>query len=126
MAWHNHDSGSFDCRRLGYRSASALRAEISYRAAHPARVPTRESVNVAPHRRPYRVLGEDELREKAQWYPRAGVLIVWLILPGTREVIVLGKSGETRFCKEDRMSASPALPDLTPEVSAFFAQLDRA
>lgn len=75
------------------------------------------------------VAGQDEdevvLREKAAWYQRHGVALVWLVLPESREVIVLGAKTESRHRLGQRLSAVSELPGLMPEVDQFFAQLDR-
>jgi Uma2 family endonuclease len=75
------------------------------------------------------VAGEDEeervLREKARWYLAHGVSLVWLVLPDTREVVVIDSSGDRRFARGQRLSTSDLLPNLEPDVASFFAQLDR-
>lgn len=75
------------------------------------------------------VSGEDEdervLKEKARWYLERGVTLVWLVMPQTREVIVVSSGSEARYAREDRLRASDVLPGLEPEVSRFFTQLDR-
>jgi Uma2 family endonuclease len=69
--------------------------------------------------------GEEELREKAGWYLDHGVSAVWLVLTDAREVLVLGASGESRHRSGEKLPSCAELPDLAPEVSAFFWQLDR-
>ena len=73
------------------------------------------------------VAGSDEpvepLRAKAGWYLAVGVLVVWIVLPETREVLVVTAEGETRYRVGQRLPAHPALPDLAPEVAAFFVQI---
>ena len=75
------------------------------------------------------VAGPDEeervLREKARWYLDHGVGIVWLVVPETREVIVITSSGEGRFGRDARLPGHALLPGLEPEVTRLFAQLDR-
>jgi Uma2 family endonuclease len=68
---------------------------------------------------------EDEamLREKARWYLDAGVAVVWIVLPATREVVVITRDGELRRRDGETMPEPPALPDLTPNAGDFFAQL---
>jgi Uma2 family endonuclease len=72
------------------------------------------------------VAGEDEqelhLREKAGWYLSVGVQLVWLVLPDTREVIVMTAGGESRH-RTGALPPHPALPDLAPAVDDFFRQL---
>lgn len=75
------------------------------------------------------VAGQDEdesvLREKARWYLRQGVLVVWLVLPESREVVAIRADGsESRHGSGGRLPAEQHLPELTPDVSQFFAQLD--
>lgn len=82
------------------------------------RVPPVLAVEVAG-----REQGEPELREKAAWYLSRGVTVVWLVLPETREVVVLHGKGETRHRAGDRVPAHPDLPGLAPEVDLFFRRL---
>ena len=71
-------------------------------------------------------LGEPEelLRDKASWYFSVGVEVVWLILPKTREVVVLTEHGAQRFSRDQRLSEAPSLPQLTPVAAELFFQLD--
>jgi Uma2 family endonuclease len=73
------------------------------------------------------VAGQDEnadaLREKARWYLAQGVPVVWVVLPGEREVIVVTASGETRHAIGDRLAAHRDLPGLEPEVAELFRQV---
>src|SRR5262249_7004945 len=66
---------------------------------------------------------EDVLRVKARWYRQQGVLIVWLVLPETREVVVIDESGDQRFGIGQELPVVPHLPGLRPPVAAFFSQL---
>lgn len=66
---------------------------------------------------------EPELREKARWYLRHGVRTVWLILPKTREVLVLHGSDESKHRGGERLPADPDLPGLNPTVDRLFRQL---
>ena len=68
--------------------------------------------------------GEPELRAKALWYLAHGVAVVWLVLPKSRDVLVVTAGGETRHAAGDRLPPNPALPDLEPPVERFFRQLD--
>ncbi|HET7607973.1 MAG TPA: Uma2 family endonuclease, partial [Gammaproteobacteria bacterium] len=74
------------------------------------------------------VAGEDEdeavLRSKTQWYLRHGVSVVWIVLPEQRQVLVVGRAGETRCSRGERLPLSAELPGLAPTVEQFFAQLD--
>lgn len=76
------------------------------------------------------VAGQDEdelsLRSKAGWYARHGVAIVWLILPESREVIVLSGPLEARYPAAAQLPEDARLPGLSPMVERFFAQLDRS
>jgi hypothetical protein len=67
--------------------------------------------------------GEPELRAKAAWYLAHGVALIWLVLPATREVVVLSSTSESRCREIDRLAPQPALPGLEPEVREFFIQL---
>ena len=69
--------------------------------------------------------GEEELREKARWYLGAGVEVVWLLLPETREVVVLTRAGESRHGEADTLPAHASLPGLAPKVAELFAQIAR-
>jgi Uma2 family endonuclease len=70
--------------------------------------------------------GEEELREKARWYLDHGVRVVWLVLPETREVLVLETPGESRHGRGLALPAHADLPGLVVRVDDLFAQLDRA
>lgn len=76
------------------------------------------------------VAGQDEdepsLRGKASWYLSHGVAIVWLILPESREVLVLNGTTESRYAALEVLSEDPRLPGLSPTVAHFFAQLDQS
>jgi Uma2 family endonuclease len=76
------------------------------------------------------VAGQDEdeqsLRNKAAWYVRYGVAIVWLILPESREVIVFRDASESRHAASAELPVDPRLPGLAPSVARFFVQLDQA
>jgi Uma2 family endonuclease len=75
------------------------------------------------------VAGQDEdeavLREKASWYLRQGVVVVWLVLPDSREVVVIRSSGESRHASSEQLPAEEQLPDLAPSVASFFVQVDQ-
>jgi len=70
--------------------------------------------------------GEPELRAKAQWYLGHGVTVVWLVLPTTRDVVVVTAGGESRHGAGERLPPHPALPGLEPAVERFFRQLPPA
>lgn len=56
----------------------------------------------------------------------SGVAVVWVVLPASREVVVLTASGESRHGKGEQLPAHPDLPGLALRVNQLFAQLDRA
>lgn len=73
------------------------------------------------------VAGRDESEEalvaKARWYLAKGVATVWVVTPGTREVIVLEASSTRRYGVGHEISSSPLLPGLAAKVARFFEQL---
>jgi Uma2 family endonuclease len=73
------------------------------------------------------VCGEDEpeplIREKALWYLRAGVAVVWVVIPETRDVVVVTAGAESRYRTGQRLPPHPGLPGLAPEVSELFSQI---
>ena len=68
---------------------------------------------------------ERELRDKAGWYFRAGVPLVWIVLPESREVVVLTLEGARRFGVGDRLPSDPRLPDLAPIADELFVQISK-
>jgi len=66
---------------------------------------------------------EPSLRDKARWYLDAGVAVVWVLFPKEREVLVVTRSGESRYRTGERLPLDPRLPDLTPEVDELFLQI---
>jgi Uma2 family endonuclease len=66
---------------------------------------------------------EDLLSAKASWYLGVGVAVVWLVLPASREVVVVTKAGASRCSAGDRLPAHRELPDLAPEVADLFVQV---
>jgi len=67
---------------------------------------------------------EQSLRTKATWYLERGVAIVWLVLPRSREVVVLDGKDAARFGAGADLPASAVLPGLRVSVSRVFRQLD--
>jgi len=61
---------------------------------------------------------EPLLREKARWYLAHGVPVVWLVLPDTREVLVLTPAGESRHREGETLPPAPHLPGLAPRVES--------
>ena len=73
------------------------------------------------------VAGQDEdadaLREKARWYLAQEVPVVWVVLPGEREVIVVTSAGETRHAIGEQLPMRQELPGLQPQVADLFRQV---
>ena len=68
--------------------------------------------------------GEPELRTKATWYFAHGVGVVWIVLPHSREVVVLTMEGhDSRHGSGSTLPPIDALPGLAPPVDRFFSQL---
>jgi Uma2 family endonuclease len=95
-------------------------ADLGSRTVHLRTVPPILAVEVA---------GEDEeervLREKARWYLEHGVSTVWLVLPDSREVVIVTAGNETRCKSPDHLPSNAHLPGLEPAVARLFAQIDR-
>lgn len=70
--------------------------------------------------------GEEVLGLKARWYLQRGVDVVWVVLPATREVVVIDRQGELRCRRDGRLPGRASLPDLTVAVEDLFLQLDPA
>ena len=68
---------------------------------------------------------EASLRAKAAWYLAHGVSTVWILLPPTREVLVLTEA-EARFSGAQHLPAPAALDGLTPAVADLFRQVERS
>lgn len=96
------------------------RADVEPRTGRFRRRPPILAVEVAGSEQ-----GERELRDKARWYLDAGVEVVWLVLPDTREVVVITKSGDDRRKHGEVVPAIPTLDGLSAAVADFFVQLDR-
>ena len=69
--------------------------------------------------------GEADLREKSRWYLGVGVPIVWIVLPKTREVVVVTSDGERRFGVGERLPGDPRLPGLAPLTDELFVQISQ-
>jgi Uma2 family endonuclease len=97
------------------------RADLGRQTSGLRRVPPVLAVEIAGDAE-----GDTEalLREKAAWYLAAGVAVVWIVLPGTREVLVSVAGGEQRLGAADPVPEHPELPGLTPLVAELFHQLD--
>jgi Uma2 family endonuclease len=76
------------------------------------------------------VAGKDEppqlQLDKAAWYLRHGVEVVWVLVPRIRRVIVLTGKGSAELGLGDRLPAHPSLPGLEPLVDDLFNQIRRA
>ena len=85
-----------------------------------ARVPPVLAVEVA---------GKDDtvemLTEKAHWYLKHGVEVVWILVPASRTVHVITKDGTTVVGTGARVPSRPSLPGLDPLVDDLFGQLSR-
>ena len=64
------------------------------------------------------------LEDKARWYLEHGVEVVWIVLPRSREVVVVTTGATTVIKAGQQLPTHPALPGLAPDVDAFFVQLD--
>ena len=73
------------------------------------------------------VAGEDDdeasLRNKARWYLERGVSTVWILLPETREAIVVRADGESRHRRGETLPEPTGLAGLAARVDALFAQI---
>ena len=67
---------------------------------------------------------EEYLRDKARWYLEVGVRTVWIVLPQTREVLVIAPGVESRHGADTKLPEPSELPGLSPAVRELFVQLD--
>jgi Uma2 family endonuclease len=67
--------------------------------------------------------GEQDLLPKAKWYLDKGARVVWIVLPETREVVVVTATGSTTHGAGASLPEAPDLPGLLPPVASFFSQL---
>ena len=104
----------------GAAAAIFRRADLGPRTGGFRTVPPLLAVEVAG-----RDERERELRDKAGWYFRAGVPLVWVVLPESREVVVLTHEGARRYGAGDRLPSDARLPDLVPAVEELFVQISR-
>src|SRR5262249_7509932 len=109
--------------RLGEDSRGAdaaiwRRADVGPPQGGFQRVPPVLAVEVAA-----REEREPQLRRKAAWYFAAGVSVVWLVLPRTREVVIVTPASDRRLRSGDTIPAHTALPDLAPPVDELFRQI---
>ncbi|HKE15361.1 MAG TPA: Uma2 family endonuclease [Kofleriaceae bacterium] len=128
-AWVRARPGEFvlGTNEAGMRLRGATRAADAAVWRRPDAEPRTGGLRTSPPVLAVEVAGrhepEDALQDKAQWYLRAGVEIVWIVLPEQREVIVVTPSGRARHQSGERVPESAALPDLAPAVDDFFVQL---
>lgn len=66
---------------------------------------------------------EPALLETARWYLDVGVEVVWIVVPQTRELLVLTRDGHNRHTGNTQVPTHPSLPGLAPRVSEFFIQV---
>lgn len=64
------------------------------------------------------------LQTKARWYLAAGVRVVWIVLPESREVVVVSGAGERRLGAADVIPSDADLPGLSVPVADLFRQID--
>ncbi|HYC54098.1 MAG TPA: Uma2 family endonuclease [Candidatus Binatia bacterium] len=73
------------------------------------------------------VAGEDEpepmLMRKASWYLDAGVEVVWIVLPESRELVVVDAAGQTRLTTAAASPQHASLPGLALRVADLFVQI---
>jgi hypothetical protein len=48
---------------------------------------------------------------------------VWIVLPATREVVVIEPGADARYAAGETLAASGELPGLAPAVAQFFSQI---
>ena len=97
------------------------RADLGEHTGGYRRVPPTLAVEVAG-----RDDDEGALLDKARWYLDHGVTCVWLVLPASREVVLVTATGTARLKSESSLPSTPALPGLEPRVAELFAQLEPA
>ena len=71
---------------------------------------------------------EDEylLHDKAEWYLDAGVEVVWIVLPDSREVVAVTAAGAQRVAAGQTLPAHSSLPGLCPRADELFVQINEA
>src|SRR5438046_1725451 len=102
------------------------RASIPHMPAEPysETIPVPASVRFPVELEPPEGFRPEEPASWAQWYLAPGVPVVWLVLPKSRDVLVVTAGGESRHRPGERLPPHPALPGLEPAVERFFRQLD--
>lgn len=118
LAGTNEAGMNLDGDVRGADAAIWRRAQLGAVTSGYPRVPPVLAVEVAG-----RDEDEQQLRAKAAWYHSKGVAVVWLVLPETRQVLVLRPGNETIQDQAGTLPEAPELPGLTPPVARFFRQL---
>jgi Uma2 family endonuclease len=118
-AWvRSHPDFVLGANEAGMRLAGATRAADAALWRQQEAGPRHGGLRRTPPVLALEVGGEDEpesaLRDKARWHLAAGVRVVWLVLPVSREVIVVTAEGEARHATGERLSEAADLPDLAP------------
>jgi hypothetical protein len=57
------------------------------------------------------------------WYCDSGVVVIWIVLPRSKEVLVIDRTGERRFGSGETLPAQASLPGLAPRADDFFVQI---
>ena len=97
------------------------RADVGAYAGGLRRVPPVLAVEVAG---PGDGETEGFLTERAEWYLQVGVSVVWLVLPESREVVVITAGGRSRHAGREPLPAHPQLPGLSVEAAELFRQIE--
>ena len=75
------------------------------------------------------VAGKDDTREqlleKADWYLRHGVEVVWILEPSTRTVLIKTAEGTSTVGRGERIPRHPSLPGLEIGTDDLFRQVSR-
>jgi Uma2 family endonuclease len=124
-----HTEFVLGANEAGMRLQGATRAADAAVWRRPDLGPYEGALRRVPPVLAVEVAGADEgdsdaaLRKKADWYIGAGVAVVWIVFPGSQEVLVVSRERETRLSLRKKIPAHPSLPGLTPRVSDFFVQI---
>jgi Uma2 family endonuclease len=103
--------------------------DVAIWARPDPRPPLRRAFATVPPLLAVEVAGRDDsedesaLLRKAKWYLRHGVKTVWLVLPESREVVVLRKDSTRRLGLNDTLPAPPELPGLSVAAVEIFSVL---
>jgi Uma2 family endonuclease len=66
---------------------------------------------------------EEVLRDKARWYLGVGVEVVWIVLPESREVVVMTPTSDRRYAAGEALPLHSGLPELAAKVDDLFQQI---